>query len=753
MAGAGAATSSSPPPPVPPMPLAREAAQEEEEEEEEEEEDTPPRALVPRSSPVPRPGGSSSSSEEEEGGGGGREEEPPQHPCLARPLSQQPPGLPGPLSPQDGPGPPSQDAQGHPCPATQPSPHAPGRHVLFADALGLPLARWRRYQPWPPPSPDSPPEVLPPDRAPLSLATPYLLPAFVLQPAGQGEPERLERLQETKVELEEVLPPEPGEPRVLRGTVRVLNVSYNKAVHLRASRDRWQSHRDYPALYIQGGSPDGGLTDRFAFRLDFGDEKEEEDDEDGARLDFVVRYQTDEGVYWANNQGRNYSVFLKGTAPSQCLPKRSGKDVESRQLKSCMRPVKTRPGESELRLEDGTQHVSTEEWNDERDPASEFPNPPATQPQGFMMQIPELTITTNSPEKKEPFKDYPVDLNDFSHTFDFKVHPTSYEELKVPWGFMPGTDPHPLGQLDVPDFSRNDVTTEGSFMEECMEDQLRRYQELPYRLEEDAIDRELEQLYLSHLSRLRAEELGGKGEWPEEGSGNPGNSASSLIALRQSILTDRDLIVNWTGPERALNSSLAEEITLHYAKQRSDDSRDSEEEGFTPGYATLAPPEFMGQGRESPPVLLEGCFRNHLEEGSIQQSSTEDSDSFASLRVVPPNNIRPAIQEATVMPLMVPARTVVPLPKRLTELASSPLGAHGQSKNPGLLIGQGSLWLGEGLHVHKPPKANSSSHSELEKILKRSLQFLSLFVFLPVVFSSCMPLVAVTLYLLLDWFS
>lgn len=317
---------------------------------------------------------------------------------------------------------------------------------------------------------------------------------------------------------------------------------------------------------------------------------------------------------------------------------------------------------------------------------------------------------------------------------------------------MLGTETHPLGQWDAPEFSKCDLTTEGSFMEECMEEQLRRYQELPHRLEEDAIDRELEQLYLSHLSRLRAEELGGRGEWSEESSGSNTSPVPSLIALRQSVLTDRDLIVNWTGPERALNSSLAKEITLYYAKQRGDDSRDSEEEGIMAGYATQGPPEVVGPGRDSPPVLLEGCFLNHLEEGNVQQSPMKDSDSFP-LRVVAPNTLRPVIPEAMVMPLVVPARTLVPLPKWPTDLPSSPLDAHGQGKCQGFLIGHGSLWLGEGLHVHKPSETNPVPHNELEKILTRSLRFLSLFVFLPVVFNSCMPLVAVTLYLLLDWFS
>lgn len=346
-----------------------------------------------------------------------------------------------------------------------------------------------------------------------------------------------------------------------------------------------------------------------------------------------------------------------------------------------------------------------------------------------------------------------MDFTDSPQGFALKVHPASHEELQVPSSFPPGTEIHPLAPWDMPEFSKRDLTTEGSFMEECLEEQLRRYQELPHRLEEDAIDRELEQLYLSHLSRIRAEELGGRGDWAEEGSENPDSPAPSLIALRQSVLTDRDLIVNWAGPERALNSSLAEEITLHYAKQRDDDSRDSEEEGLAPGYATLAPPELAGQGRESPPVLLEGCFLNRLEDGSAQQTAVKDADAFVGLRAVLPNVLRPTVQDATVMPLLVPARTPTPFPNHPPDLLPSPVGAHGQSKAQGFLIGQGSLWLGEGNNALRARGAHPNSHSELERILTRSLQFLGLFVFLPVVFSSCMPLVAVTLYLLLDWFS
>uniref|UniRef100_A0A8C3H9D6 Uncharacterized protein n=1 Tax=Chrysemys picta bellii TaxID=8478 RepID=A0A8C3H9D6_CHRPI len=111
-----------------------------------------------------------------------------------------------------------------------------------------------------------------------------------------------------------------------------------------------------------------------------------------------------------------------------------------------------------------------------------------------------------------------------------------------------------------------------------------------WRAEEEAVDSELEQLYLSHLSRLRAEELGGAGGRPG-GTEAAGSPPAWLPALRLSVLSDRDLVVGWAGPERALNSSLAQEITLRYASPA----------------ARLSPPACPG--RDSPPALLEAGLR------------------------------------------------------------------------------------------------------------------------------------------------
>lgn len=127
-------------------------------------------------------------------------------------------------------------------------------------------------------------------------------------------------------------------------------------------------------------------------------------------------------------------------------------------------------------------------------------------------------------------------------------------------------------------------------------------------LGEDTIDQELEQLYLSHLSRLRAavaaSGIGNGGEGSTDGGMSPSHPLG--------ILTDRDLILKWPGPERALNSALAEEITLHYARlgrgvELIKDTEDPDDEGEGEEGLSMIPssPE-GGTPKESPPEILSG---------------------------------------------------------------------------------------------------------------------------------------------------
>ncbi|MBN3322563.1 PPR3A phosphatase, partial [Atractosteus spatula] len=116
--------------------------------------------------------------------------------------------------------------------------------------------------------------------------------------------ELLEALRARKVEVESVSAVE-DEPLALRGVVRVLNVSYHKSVYVRCTMDGWKTFFDHVADYAPGSCD--GETDRFSFQLAFAAPFLF----DGARLEFVVRYETPAGVYWANNQGVNYAAELR----------------------------------------------------------------------------------------------------------------------------------------------------------------------------------------------------------------------------------------------------------------------------------------------------------------------------------------------------------------------------------------------------------------------------------------------------------
>uniref|UniRef100_A0A2K6FXT4 Protein phosphatase 1 regulatory subunit 3F n=1 Tax=Propithecus coquereli TaxID=379532 RepID=A0A2K6FXT4_PROCO len=568
------------------------------------------------------------------------------------------------------------------------------RRVLFADeALGLPLAQLRRYRPWGGPGAGKmaaaagqdgggggadedddgedgdegeEEEEVCPEPSPLCPVPAgggfYLVPTFSLPPA----PGRLERLGRVMVELEALLPPPGavpggaglwvpgGRPPVLRGLVRVLNRSFEKAVHVRASHDGWASFCDHPARYVPRSPPgagaggtgagdpildlglglgpgqaaasspdDGGRTDRFAFQLPFA-----EGAGDGARLDFVVRYETPEGTFWANNHGRNYTVLLRiAPAPTptdaEGLPQQQQLEpqpecqgpveAEARQLKSCMKPVRRRPAEEELRMkntDDNTPAVAGRPDVQESVGPLVAPTPLRPWPQ-MTLQVSEVTMTGNPPEEGDIPRSKP---------------PVAFTEvLQAPAIRIPHSSPlcglggSPRDQASGPDASEGAT---GPFLEPSQQQVeatwevssengggLEVMSGLEELLGEDTIDQELEQLYLSHLSRLRAAVASGGGGGGGEGPTDGGMSPSHPLG----VLTDRDLILKWSGPERALNSALAEEITLHYARlgrgvELIKDTEDPDEEGEGEEGLSITPSSPEGDSpKESPPEILSGA--------------------------------------------------------------------------------------------------------------------------------------------------
>lgn len=125
-------------------------------------------------------------------------------------------------------------------------------------------------------------------------------PEFTGHPAGGA---LLQAVRTNKVEVEQLSSVE-SEPLAFSGIIRVLNVSFHKAVYIRSTMDNWATYFDHPAEYVQGSHD--GETDQFSFRLTFAPPYTTH----GSRIEFVVRYETSDGDYWANNSSMNYAVTL-----------------------------------------------------------------------------------------------------------------------------------------------------------------------------------------------------------------------------------------------------------------------------------------------------------------------------------------------------------------------------------------------------------------------------------------------------------
>ncbi|XP_034735301.1 uncharacterized protein ppp1r3ab isoform X2 [Etheostoma cragini] len=180
---------------------------------------------------------------------------------------------------------------------SEPEPPLSGsRRVSFADAKGLSLVHVKEFDTW-----DVP-------KLPLCDSSEgkgrdaeeyFLSPLTFSLPLSNKE--LFVKVREQKLELEaiELL---PG-TTILKGVIRVLNISFDKTVYVRTTLDSWSSHFDLLAEYMPGSSD--SLMDGFSFKLTlvppFG--------EQGVRVDFCLRYETPVGTFWANNNESNYVLF------------------------------------------------------------------------------------------------------------------------------------------------------------------------------------------------------------------------------------------------------------------------------------------------------------------------------------------------------------------------------------------------------------------------------------------------------------
>ncbi|XP_067327134.1 protein phosphatase 1 regulatory subunit 3E-like [Anolis sagrei] len=213
-------------------------------------------------------------------------------------------------------------------PALQQQSPSRRKTVRFADALGLELTSVRHFSqqdvprvPSPPPLPASPfPFFSPSDlfktRKPPTLGDlePVLFgpPAPILEPLFPPAPGSsagfAERVKQGKVRLEWVRAEAGG----LRGSVRVLNLAYEKAVSVRYTLNRWASCSEVTATFQAPSSSSSassdGTTDRFAFLLPVGPGT--------TQLEFALRYRVDGAEFWDNNGGKNYRMRGRQRTPA-----------------------------------------------------------------------------------------------------------------------------------------------------------------------------------------------------------------------------------------------------------------------------------------------------------------------------------------------------------------------------------------------------------------------------------------------------
>lgn len=131
---------------------------------------------------------------------------------------------------------------------------------------------------------------------------PWLLtePLKLKESTGQEMLQFEERVCKEKVLLESCVCEGPS---IIKGLIRVANLTYHKNIFVRYSYDHnWQSTEEVTANYKK--SYGNYTTDQFEFELQL--------KEEFTAIEFVICYETDNcGTYWDHNQTKTYRVVMK----------------------------------------------------------------------------------------------------------------------------------------------------------------------------------------------------------------------------------------------------------------------------------------------------------------------------------------------------------------------------------------------------------------------------------------------------------
>uniref|UniRef100_A0A8C6URI1 Protein phosphatase 1 regulatory subunit n=1 Tax=Neogobius melanostomus TaxID=47308 RepID=A0A8C6URI1_9GOBI len=90
--------------------------------------------------------------------------------------------------------------------------------------------------------------------------------------------------------------------KVLAGTIKVKNVSFEKSVKMRMTFDSWKSHTDTECKYIKDTYPTS-YSDTFSFELSLPENLRLHE-----HIEFAISYEVAGCEYWDSNEGKNYCI-------------------------------------------------------------------------------------------------------------------------------------------------------------------------------------------------------------------------------------------------------------------------------------------------------------------------------------------------------------------------------------------------------------------------------------------------------------
>ncbi|XP_031701022.1 protein phosphatase 1 regulatory subunit 3A isoform X1 [Anarrhichthys ocellatus] len=224
-----------------------------------------------------------------------------------------------------------------------------GKRVFFADTTGGDLVDVKEFVAF---ESDDEEESARWEEEEAKYRKPLQEPSYHVQPEFHAPTASalLQAVHLNKVEVEQMSPAE-DEPLAFCGVIRVLNISFHKAVYIRSTMDHWATYFDHPAEYVQGSHD--GSTDQFSFKLTFAPPYTTH----GSRIEFVVRYETSDGDYWANNSSMNYVVTLLQSYEDDSA--QTNNDLQ--QVRGILRPPKAYSMNDDFDSEDEQEKDEAEE--------------------------------------------------------------------------------------------------------------------------------------------------------------------------------------------------------------------------------------------------------------------------------------------------------------------------------------------------------------------------------------------------------